>query len=120
MAAAAKNDQANIARSTTPRAPPTPVYYVIGTTYVYMHSFVHAQARMHARAYALRMHESVRAEKHTYMHKGGGNMHVRVKCAVGLPKMDISTGACDPYVKVILGGKEHKVSCKAGGEERDS
>lgn len=66
MAAAAKNDQANSARSTTPRAPPTPIYYVIGTTYVYMHSFVHAQANMHARSYAFRMHESVRAEKHTY------------------------------------------------------
>jgi hypothetical protein len=68
----------------------------------------------------LRMHASVRAERHKYIHKGGGNMHVRVKCAVGLPKMDISTGACDPYVKVVLDGKEHKVSCKAEGEERES
>jgi len=30
-----------------------------------------------------------------------GDVFVTVKCAVGLPKMDVTTGACDAYVKVI-------------------
>ena len=46
-------------------------------------------------------------------------MHVRVKCAVGLPKMDISTGACDPYVNVMLDGQEHKVTCHGRRRKRE-
>ena len=34
------------------------------------------------------------------------SQHIRVNCAMGLPKMDTS-GACDAYVKVKLDGQKH-------------
>jgi hypothetical protein len=62
-------------------------------------------------------HEPSKESTPLYYVADAGHLHLIVQCAKGLPKMDLSTGACDAYVKVAVDGQEHQTQVIKGTKD---